>query len=192
MILSELRIADVWAQLVGPELKLNGRPRVYGRAFWRSGKNLRSVALNPHMNAFHDWPSGAKGGILRLVQTVHGSNEHDALTWLETYCGLTPTRPLSPIEEQRRRAAEKEAQALLQWRNEMLEALRCRRNRNWKLYHQAKNWILKYSLGNMRGCLLAEVCDLCEEEALRTDEKIEKLREQDWDTWLRLYRSRYQ
>jgi hypothetical protein len=111
---------------------------------------------------------------------------------LEIYCGLTPSRPLSPQEERQRRKAEQEARALLEWRAEMLESLKRCRNRNWKVYHQSKSWILRFGLGNERGCLLAEAADIAEETAEQVDEAIEKLSALDWDGWLKFYRSRSQ
>jgi hypothetical protein len=192
MSLDEIRIGQTWKQLGGGPLRGNGSGKLRGIAFWRAKADGWSVSVDANKNCWFDHRDSRGGGVLALVRVARQCSEHSALEWLELYGGLSPSRPLTPLEEKRRRAAEKEAQSMVQWRNEMLEALRCRRNRNWKLYHRSKNWILKYGLGNMRGCLLAEAADICEEEALRTDEAIEKLRELDWDIWVKLYRSRYQ
>jgi hypothetical protein len=88
--------------------------------------------------------------------------------------------------------AQREAEALLAWREELLEALKRRRNRCWLNCHGAVRWIIKFGLGSERGVLMAATAEAMEQDALETDSVIERLSNltpQDWDAVVEFYRS---
>jgi len=126
MTIAEIRIDEVWRLLGGPKLRVNGRATVRAAAFWRGGKTP-NVAIHRGKNCWFDHRDGVGGSVLKLVQTAHGSSEHDALSWLETYAGLTPSRPLSREDRQRyaqaRQHAVELARAATLWHAERLAEL---------------------------------------------------------------------
>jgi hypothetical protein len=109
MRLDEVPIAEVWTLLGGRKLR-DGNAR--GTAFWRPKADGWNVAVDRRKNCWFDHRGGVGGGVLKLVQTVKGCTAHDALTWLEAYAGLTPSRPPSPEELRRDAQAREHAPAL--------------------------------------------------------------------------------
>ena len=97
MILDELSILDVWAELGGGELR-HGR----GRAFWRGGDGY-SVSLNEEKGLWYDFRDNRGGGLLALVRRALNCETSHGIDWLKRHCGLDE-RKLSP--EKRRKRAE--------------------------------------------------------------------------------------
>jgi hypothetical protein len=88
MTLDQVSILDVWSQLGGPKLRPNGHRNVYAPAFWRGSKDS-NVSINVRLNCFHDWPTDAKGGVLKFVETVRECPTRDALTfWRQPFAQL--------------------------------------------------------------------------------------------------------
>src|SRR5215471_17975207 len=100
MTLDEIPITEIWTQLGGAKLRGNESGQLRGIAFWRPKADGWNVAVDIHRNLWFDHRDGCGGGVLKLVQAARQCSEHRALEWLETFAGLTPSRPLTPAEEQ--------------------------------------------------------------------------------------------
>lgn len=90
MNLAELDILSVWNAAGGGPLR--GKR---GRAFWRNGDGW-NVSLDRERGTWYDHRDARGGGSLALVETAFGCDRRTALEWLETNCGLDPTRPVPP------------------------------------------------------------------------------------------------
>ncbi len=128
-LLDRASIADVWVALGGGPLR-SGR----SRAFWRDGDGF-NVSVSDAKNAFFDHAHGAGGGVLRLIEVVHGCDRRDALEWLARHHNITldGRRPLTRQEKRdyaiRRADAERKAAKLTGWRRDVLQELRDEKNR---------------------------------------------------------------
>ncbi len=114
MTLGELPILDVWRALGGGRLR--GRR---GQGFWRRGDSF-SVALDPAKNTWYDHRDGRGGGVLGLVETVHGCDRRTALGWLEGQGFIGPqtlTREQRSEHAQRRATAGTVALDIAHWRS---------------------------------------------------------------------------
>ena len=124
-------IRQVWAGLGGEPLRRNR-----GCSFWR-GSTSCSVSIAHGKNTFFDFGPHEGGGILRLVKVARNCDKAGAFEWLANFHGVSlDSRPLS-IDQRRewrrkRRAAEKKAAELVQWREALLGELRQRRDDIWR------------------------------------------------------------
>ena len=143
-IVERVRISDI-AEVLGVKLD---RTRRRGVAGWRKGKNF-SVSLNDSKNVWHDFVTSEGGGVLDFIARVRGRNRKEAIEWLAAYCGV----PLDDRPEAERRdwarqmrEAKPEAEALVRWKLNTLEALREQRGHLLRIYHRAKHFIITHDL----------------------------------------------
>ena len=127
-IIDQASITDVWVALGGGPLR-HGR----GKAFWRNGDS-DNVVLDDDRGVWYDHAHGKGGGILDLIQAVHGCDRRDALRWLADHLGIRlADRPLTSAERrkytQRRAQAQVAARDLTDWRRCVLRERRDERNR---------------------------------------------------------------
>uniref|UniRef100_Q01TT2 DNA primase n=1 Tax=Solibacter usitatus (strain Ellin6076) TaxID=234267 RepID=Q01TT2_SOLUE len=108
-IISSVRISEVWAALGGGPLRHRR-----GRAFWRNGDGY-SVSLSDEKGVWHDFVSGAGGGVLDLIQHVRGGRRVDALQYVAELAGLTlGSRQFSKREKRAHAAHVRQAKHLAQ------------------------------------------------------------------------------
>ena len=107
-------IGEVWQRLGGGELR-NGR----GRAFNRNGKGY-NVSIDSYKDVWHDFVSGASGGVLDLVEIMLQCDRRGTLAWLEAEGFIEAWKPLSVSEKLaftiRREAAREAAKDVASWR----------------------------------------------------------------------------
>ncbi len=100
-MIAGVHISDV-AMALGIQLD---RTKRRGVASWRRGRNF-SVSFNDSKNYWHDFVTGEGGGMLALVQRVHGGERADALRWVADFAGvILDDRPASRVD--RRAFAER-------------------------------------------------------------------------------------
>ena len=127
-LLGRTAITDVWHALGGSPLR-----HARGKAFWRDGDG-DNVVLDGDRGVWYDHAHGKGGGILDLIQTVHGCDRRDAVRWLADHLGIgLDDRPLTSGGRrkytQRRAQAQVAARDLTDWRRRVLRELRDERNR---------------------------------------------------------------
>ena len=117
-------IVPVWRRLGGGELR-NGR----GRAFNRGGKGY-NVSIDSYKDVWHDFVSGASGGVLDLVETMLQCDRRGALAWLEAESFIEARKPWSASEKLaftiRREAAREAGKEVESWREGQITELESR------------------------------------------------------------------
>jgi hypothetical protein len=126
-IIERIHITDV-AQALGVRID---RTRRRGVASWREGRNF-SVSLDDVKNVWHDFVTGDGGGMLDLVQRVHGCNRADALRWVADLAGVAlDDRPAAREDRrtfaERRKVATAVAQEIESWRNALIPIMNARK-----------------------------------------------------------------
>jgi len=171
-VVSSTTVTSVWLALGGDQPSRFGR----ARAFYRDGNNWQAVSLNDEKGVWYDHRDHVGGGILSLVQHVRKCNRADAARWVADLIGATlDDRPMTRADRReyaRRRAqAEREAIALLRWKEGHRAALRAAYHRLWKLHHACTHYIIANGLDTAMGDAAANVVEV-------TEGMIERLREQ--------------
>jgi hypothetical protein len=137
-ILSRVRITSV-AEAHGVKIR---RGRCV--APWRKDANGWNLALYDSTNRWIDFAHDERGGLLDFVSRVRGCDRRAALEWLAGFAGI-PLKNWSNEERRdwgtKMRSAKPEAEALVRWKHENLEAFRLQRNRLMKIYHNARRFI---------------------------------------------------
>jgi len=169
------RISEVWAALGGDPPK-HGR----ARAFFRRGNSSSAVSLNDAKGCWFDHRDGVGGGVLDLIQRVHGCDRTSALRWLADLNGVPlKDHDLSPAErrEHARRAqrAKQEAQDLILWKGRLVDALRRERGRWWAIYHASLRYLLDVGMDAPLSDLVAELYELAEVQLEMCDSKTDTL-----------------
>lgn len=191
-VIDRVRISDV-AEALG--IKLD-RARRRGVASWREGCHF-SVSFDDTKNVWHDFVSGEGGGVLDLVQRIHGCARKEALSWLADYAGVA-LEQRSQSERcdwaRRMREARPEAEALVRWKQETLEALRAQRNRALKIYYRAKKFIFHHDVdecearGNLLFDLAVSTCERFWPRVEELDIAIDRLTVAEYADLLRRFR----
>ena len=125
-ILAHVKISAVYQALTGTGPRRTGSTDTFrGPAVWRGGDSYSSVSLDDQRGTWHDWVTDESGGVLGLVQRVHGGSSQDALRWVAALAGLSlDDRPLSAKERQRRARQSQQISRHLaparQWRRTMV------------------------------------------------------------------------
>lgn len=112
-LIAATKISDVWVALGGDPPSKHGR----ARAFYRDGRNADAVSLNGSKACWHDFVTGAGGGVLDLIQHVLGCDRGAALRWLATFTGVPLTDRAPTAAERRSLSARRERD-----QREMLDA----------------------------------------------------------------------
>jgi hypothetical protein len=188
-IVSRVRISDVWQALGGKAPKRGRAP-----AFWRQTKDL-NVSLDDAKGAWFDFRDSTGGGVLDLVQHVRECSRQDALKWLADFAGVPlQDRPLTEGERReyarQRAVAEREAGALIAWRDRLARALEEARDGYLRAYHRAVRVILRHGLDAPEGQLAADVADCYEARYQELDRKLDVLRRASMTALLGFYRTR--
>ena len=155
-------ISEIWVALGGDVPKRGRAP-----AFYRHGHNQQAVALNDDKACWYDHRDNIGGGVLDLVQHVLRCDRGAALRWIADLFGLPlDDRPMTAAERRqyaRRRAqAEGEAGELVAWKQGLVDALKRKRTRWWKLYHAAREYIRDHGLESGLGAGLADIYEAAE------------------------------
>jgi len=102
-------ITQVWIALGGDGPK-HGR----ARAFWRDGDNHQAVSLNDAKGCWFDHRDNVGGGVLDLVQRVHGCDRGAALRFVADLAGVRmDDTPLSEPDRVRWAAERREVDLYL-------------------------------------------------------------------------------
>ena len=104
--------------------------------------NSTTFSFDPGEGVWNCFKCNQSGGVLDLVQAVHGGSRRDSLRWLADHLGTTLDDRKLPAAErrayaERRRRAEEQARELADWRDTYLDALLQRRNFLWDRGRQA-------------------------------------------------------
>jgi hypothetical protein len=86
--------------------------------------------------------------VIDFVARVRGCDRKEALAWLAEYAGVPLDGQTDSTQRDwaaRLRAVRPEAEALVCWKQETLEAYRCQRNRIQHTYHAAVRFVLQHS-----------------------------------------------
>ena len=128
------------------------RTRRRAVAKWRGGKRF-SVALDDEKNVFHDKVTNQGGGLVTFTQLIRGCDKKTAVQWLAHFAGVQ----LQELTDDDRRfwaqrigAVRRNAEALVAWKAETLNALRYERGRLQLAYHNAVRFILSNDAGECR------------------------------------------
>jgi hypothetical protein len=196
-LVSRVRISEIWTAL-GGEPPRHGR----ARAFWRPKADALNVSLDDGKGTWYDFRDSVGGGVLDLIQHVHGGRRQDALRWLADYRGvLLADQQMTEVElrewAQRRRAAEAEAQRLVWWKNDILDVLRQHRDMLLQTYHSATRFLLHNPLDDCERRGLMWKWELAFDAAYeywpkieRLDRQIDLLASAPYSELLKLYRER--
>jgi hypothetical protein len=174
-ILGKVQITHV-AEAHGVKLD---RTRRRGVATWRKGKNL-SVSFDDSKNVWHDFVSGEAGGVVSLVQRLRGCDKKEAVEWLANFAGV-PLREPTDAERRQWRSARGEAESLVRWKAETLDALRWQRGRLQRIYHAAKTFVLNHTFeecearGDLRYELALEIGETYWPRVEEMDAQIDRL-----------------
>jgi hypothetical protein len=143
-VVARVRISDI-AEALGVKLD---RARRRGVAHWRDGRNF-SVSLNDEKNCWHDFVTNEGGGLLDFISRILVCDRQAALRWLADYAGVA----LDHENEDERRARERRmrtalpaAEALVDYKVEILEALREKRNLLLRIFHGAEQFIINHDV----------------------------------------------
>ena len=188
-LVAQVRISRVWAALGG--CPLHGQR---GQAFWRSGDGF-NVALDEDRGVWCDHARGEGGGILDLIQHARGSSRQDALCWLADFAGVRlQDRPWNDGESgkhaRRLAIAEREACAVVAWRDGLVGVLEESRDAAFRAYHRARRFVLRYGLDSPAGDAAADIADLYEARYKDLDRRWDLLRRAPWPALLEEYRRR--
>jgi hypothetical protein len=174
-IVDSVRITDVWRAL-GGQAPRRGR----AVAFWRDRADGLNVSLSDAKGMWKDFARDERGGVLDLIQKVRGGDRYDALRWLADYAGIPlDSDRWSPEQKReygrRRRAAEREAVQVAEWRDGLVNAAREFRNSSFRAYHRARRHLLR--CGTWERCcqVAADVADACEPRYMELDASIDEL-----------------
>jgi hypothetical protein len=147
-ILTRVQITRI-AEIHGIKLDRTKRRAI---ANWRDGKNF-SISLNDDKNVYHDFVTGEGGGVVSFVQLVRGCDRKEAVRWLADYAGVA-LQEMTPAERRdwgrRIGAVRPNAEALVAYKRETLEALRYRRGQLQRAYHNAVKFVLSHDAGECR------------------------------------------
>ena len=152
-------ISGVWVALGGDAPK-RGR----ARAFFRDGDNNSAVALSDAKGCWIDYVSGARGGVLSLIQHVLGCDRGSALRWLADLNEIRlDEHPWTEAERREYRRQRAEASELAAWKERLVDALKRERERWWRIYHGALRYVLDRGLDAPLGAVAADLNQLAEE-----------------------------
>ena len=191
-IVASRPITEVWVALGGDPPK-HGR----ARAFFRDGDNPHAVSINNTRACWYDHRDNIGGGVLDLVQHVLGCDRGAALRWIADLFGLPlDDRPMTAAERRqyaRRRAqAEGEAGELVAWKQGLVDALKRKRTRWWKLYHAAREYIRDHGLESELGAGLADIHDTAEANIETLNRQIDVMEAVPYANLLRMFRDQKQ
>jgi len=191
-IISRLPITKI-AEALGARVR-RGRCQ----AFWRKGDGW-NVAFNDAKGTFYDHARGEGGGVLDFVRLIRGCDRKEALEWLAALTGIR----LEHWDDEKRRdwalrmdSAAKEAQELVAWKHELLEALRTHRGQRLKTYHNARKFICSHDIadceahGDLRLDIALEVGWTFWPRIVQLDEWIDRLEAMNYTELLPSFRSR--
>jgi hypothetical protein len=191
-IVQRVRISDV-AEALG--VKLN-RTRRRAIASWREGRHF-SVSLDDGKNVWHDFVSGQGGGVVDLIVRIRGCDRKEALAWLSDFAGV----PLDQQSDNERRhyahrlhLVKPQAERLVAWKFDTLEALRCQRNRLMRIYHSAVRFVRSHTFdecaarADLRYELALNVGESYWCRVIELDEQIDRLEDATYEDLLRRFR----
>lgn len=152
-------ISEIWVAL-GGETPKRGR----AKAFYRSGNNTQAVSLSDEKGCWYDHRDNIGGGVLDLVQHVLGGDRRSALRWLADLNGMPlHDRPLTLAERRQYARARQEAQELIAWKEQLVEALKKARRRWWGIYRGARQYLREHGLEAELGCVMATLYEVAED-----------------------------
>jgi hypothetical protein len=181
------------ADFLGLYLDHGGRRR--GKALLCPFHEDHWPSASIHRGRFHCFTCNLSLDVFAFVARAQRTDFKGALSYLADRYGVPlNTRVLTDAERReygrRRAAAEREAAELVEWREDMLLALR--RARNWRLesYHRAKQLIITHGLDHPMGGVWADAADICEREYLDLDRRIDLVEQAAVRDLLVFFRSR--
>jgi hypothetical protein len=154
-----------------------------------------SPSASIHRGRFHCFRCNLSLDPIAFVERVQHASFKEALLYLaDRYGVLLTNRSLSEAERReygrRRAVAEQEAAELVEWRADMLAALRAARNWRLESYHRAQRLIIDHGLDHPMGIIWGDAADVYEREFCDFDERIELVEQAALCDMLRLFRAR--
>jgi hypothetical protein len=144
---------------------------------------------------YHCWSCDVRLNPFEFVMQVQEIGFKQALDWLAHRYGVPlGGKQLTVAEriaiEAQERAAEKEAKALVDWKEDRLFALRLRRDRQLGIYHRGLRLILKHSLLHPFAHFWADITIAYEAKYRATDKRIARLKDTSYADLLPAFRAR--
>jgi hypothetical protein len=143
---------------------------------------------------FHCFACGVSMDVIGFIERIRHTNFKGALAYLSDRYGVPLNNRVLDEQERRRFAqrradAEREAKALLIWRDEILATLRQARNAYLQLYHRAIHLIIAYGLDHPMGDVWAVACETYELRYQALDQHIDAVAQASFAQLLPFFRS---
>lgn len=119
-VVAKVRISELYRALTGAEPRRTGTDRWRAVAEWRGGNGF-NVSLDDERGLWHDFVTGAGGGVLDLIVLVRGGTRQEALRWAADFIGCPlDDRPIPAFDRARwvrqQRQIERELPNAERWR----------------------------------------------------------------------------